>query len=71
MNVSMSKAKELGKKFKVDYTKTPFKEFYFGLKTELEHSDILNDNFDTLTKIVLAHLKEHPRYYFYLKKAGL
>lgn len=71
MKVSIQKARELGKKFKVDYKKTPFTEFHFGLKTEVEHSDILNDNFDILTKIVLAHLKEHPRYYFYLKKAGL
>ena len=71
MKVSVKKARELGEQFKIDYSITPFSEFYFGLKTELEHSDILNKDYVKLTKIVIAHLKENPRYYFYLKKVGL
>jgi hypothetical protein len=64
-------AKKLGKKFGVNYTKTPFREFVIGLKTELEHIDILAGNYEVLTKIVMAHLRENPRYYYFLEKAGL
>lgn len=71
MKITVKKAKELGKKYNIDYVKTPFKEFVVGLKTEMEHLDILSGNYEVLTKIVMAHLRENPRYYFLLDKAGL
>jgi hypothetical protein len=71
MKITTAIAKKLGKKFNINYTKTPFKEFVLGLKTELEHIDILGGNYDLLTMIVMAHLRENPRYYFFLEKAGL
>jgi hypothetical protein len=71
MEITKKKAQSLGKYFKIDYSKTPFMEFYNGLLIESEHADILKGNYHTLTRIVMAHLDEHPRYYYYLKKAGL
>lgn len=64
-------AMRLAKKFNVNLKKTPFAEFYYGLKTEMEHKDVIGDNKYVLTRIVKAHLEENPRYYYYLKKAGL
>ena len=71
MKITLKKAKELGKLHKIDYKLTPFSEFVYGLKTEMEHLDILKEDYNMLTKIVKAHLKENNRYYFFLKKAGL
>lgn len=71
MIISKKKAMTLAKKFKVDLAKTPFDEFHYGLCVEYEHKDVIGDNKYVLTRIVLAHLKETPRYYYYLKKAGL
>ncbi len=71
MVLSKEVAMALAKKFKVNLTKTPFSEFHYGLNTEYEHKDVIGDNKYILTRIVLAHLRENPRYYYYLKKAGL
>ena len=38
-------------------------EFKMGMKEELEHTDVVGDNKEDLKKIVLAHLKEDPKYY--------
>jgi hypothetical protein len=71
MKISIKRARELGKTHKIDYNITPFSEFFYGLQVETEHSDILAGDYDILTRIVKAHLRENPRYYLLLKKAGL
>lgn len=71
MKVTQVKAKQLGKYFKVDYRLTPFREFWIGLNIEMEHQNVIKHNFHTLARIVLAHLEENPRYYYFLQKAGL
>jgi len=45
------------------------KEFKMGMKEELEHSDVIGKDKEALKKIVLAHLKEDPKYYTKLKDA--
>ena len=71
MKITQAKAKELSRYFNVDHKKIPFREFWIGLNVETEHSDVVKNNKHTLARITLAHLKENPRYYFFLKKAGL
>jgi hypothetical protein len=46
-------------------------EFRHGMKAEQEHQDITGGDRVMTAKIVLAHLKEDPRYYTKLKRAGL
>ncbi len=46
-------------------------EFRQGMKAEQEHQDITGGDRVMTAKIVLAHLKEDPRYYTKLKRAGL
>ena len=69
--ITKEQAKILAKFFKINLKKTPFKEYIDGLNIELEHSDVIRGDIYTLGLIVNAHLREHPRYYFYLKKMGL
>ncbi len=38
-------------------------EFKMGMKEELEHTDVIGQDKEALKKIVLAHLKEDPKYY--------
>jgi dolichyl-phosphate-mannose--protein O-mannosyl transferase len=71
MKVTQVKARALGKYFKIDYKKTPFREWWIGLNIEMEHSNIVNGNFHTLARIAMAHIEENPRYYYFLQKAGL
>jgi hypothetical protein len=68
-------AKQLGEKYNIDFKVVPFNEYLIGLNNELEHgtkfgkmTNISNDNLDITAKIVLAHLLEDPRYYYYLEK---
>ena len=42
-----------------------------GMKVEKEHDDITHGKIDIIKKIVAAHLKEDPKYYTKLIKAGL
>lgn len=69
--ITKEQAKILANFFKINLKKTPFKEYLEGLNIELEHSDVIHGDMYTLGLIVNAHLREHPRYYYYLKKAGL
>lgn len=46
-------------------------EFYEGMEEETEHYDITGGDLVTTAKIVLAHLKENPKYYSRMKAAGL
>lgn len=38
-------------------------EFKMGMKEEMEHTDVIGQDKEALKKIVLAHLKEDPKYY--------
>lgn len=38
-------------------------EFKMGMKEETEHADVVGNDKEALKKIVLAHLKEDPKYY--------
>lgn len=65
----------LANMFGVNYKRTPLKEWHFGLNVELEHgtkygktTNITNNDLVTTARIVLAHLKESPRYYKYLQE---
>lgn len=65
-------AKTLGDSLSVDWTKVSLDEFKMGLSVESEHDngselDVVDSNKD-LAKIVLAHLKENPKYYSKLKQ---
>lgn len=65
------KAKHLGDKLKVDWSKVSLSQFKMGLAVEKEHDDgskldVVGGELD-LAKIVLAHLKEDPKYYTKLK----
>lgn len=65
-------AKNLGDKMSVNWEEIDPKEFRLGLNTETEHDDdgpldVVKSEKD-LAKIVLAHLKEHPKYYTKLKR---
>jgi len=68
-------AKKLGKYFHINFKVVPFKEWQHGFNVELEHgskfgslTNISNDNPKVTAKIAIAHLKEDPRYYYYLNK---
>lgn len=65
-------AKSLGDDMSVNWEKIDFKEFRLGLNTETEHDDdgpldVVKTAKD-LAKIVLAHLRENPKYYTKLKR---
>lgn len=65
-------ARELGDKLGVDWEEISIDEFVAGLSVESEHDDgskldVVDSDLD-LAKIVLAHLKENPKYYTKLKQ---
>ena len=77
MKFTKAVAIKLANKYNLDLNVVPVDEFVFGLNVELEHGSMLrkitkltnvtrNDP-DIIFKIVLAHLIENPRYYYYLK----
>ena len=43
-------------------------EFFLGMNTELEHTDVTHGNIVQTAKIAAAHLKENPKYYSLLMK---
>lgn len=61
-------ARKLAKEYNINLNVIDLDEFLFGLKVELEHRDITKGYYNLTTKIVIAHLKEDPRYYYYLRK---
>lgn len=69
---SKEDAKALGDSFNVDWSKVDLEEFILGLGVESEHDDggklDVVDSKTDLAKIVLAHLKENPKYYTKLKQ---
>ena len=71
---SEDKAKEIGEKLGVDWSKWDVEQFRRGMDVELEHgtedphTNVTNDDPLTTGKIALAHLKEFPDYYTRLDK---
>jgi hypothetical protein len=71
---SEDKAKEIGEKLQIDWSKWDVEQFRRGMDVELEHgkidpeTNVTNDDPLTTGKIALAHLKEFPDYYTRLDK---
>jgi RadC-like JAB domain-containing protein/uncharacterized protein DUF5661 len=65
--VTESMAKKIGNELRVDWRDIPFDEFRVGIEEEQEHTDDLR----VAAQIALDHLREDPRYYTKLKRAGL
>jgi len=71
---SEDKAKEIGDKLQIDWSKWDMEQFRRGMDVELEHgtedlhTNVTNDDPLTTGKIALAHLKEFPDYYTRLDK---
>jgi hypothetical protein len=67
-------AKRIGDKIDVNWAEVPVGEFRAGLTVELEHgkhdpqTDVTHDDLLKTGKIVLAHLKEDPKYYSRLRR---
>lgn len=68
------KAKEIGKKLGIDWSKFDIEQFRMGMDVELEHglrnahTNVTGDDPLTTGKITLAHLNEYPDYYTRLDK---
>lgn len=60
--------KQIGDKLGVDWKEVDLDEFANGMFVEEEHRDITHGDPEMTAKIVLAHLKEDPRYYTKLEK---
>lgn len=68
MKITQQMAKKIGEKYYIDFSVIRFREFWLGLNTELEHFDVTKGDLDSTAKITIAHLKEDPKYYYYLDK---
>ena len=68
------KAKEIGEKLGIDWSKFDVEQFRVGMDIELEHgkvdphTNVTNDDPLLTGKIALAHLNEFPDYYTRLLK---
>ena len=68
------KAKEIGQKLGIDWSKFDVEQFRMGMEIELEHglrdahTNVTGDDPLTTGKIALAHLNEYPDYYTRLDK---
>jgi hypothetical protein len=68
------KAKEIGEKLGIDWSKFDIEQFRMGMDVELEHglrdahTNVTDDDPLTTGKITLAHLNEYPDYYTRLDK---
>jgi len=68
------KAKEIGHKLGIDWSKFDVEQFRMGMEVELEHglrdahTNVTGDDPLTTGKIALAHLNEYPDYYTRLNK---
>ena len=69
-----AKAKEIGEKLGIDWSKFDVEQFRVGMDVELEHgkvdphTNVTNDDPLLTGKIALAHLNEFPDYYTRLIK---
>ena len=72
--ISLEKAKQMGEKLKIDWSKFDPEQFHQGMLVELEHgrreslTNVTNDDLEMTAKIALAHLREYPDYYVRLDK---
>jgi hypothetical protein len=76
--INKKTAFKLAKKFNINLDVVPFTEWHIGLNIELEHGkkynkyskkynlNITNNNHKKTASIVIAHLLEDPRYYYFL-----
>jgi hypothetical protein len=68
------KAKEIGEKLGIDWSKFDIEQFRMGMDVELEHglrdahTNVTGDDPLTTGKITLAHLNEYSDYYTRLDK---
>jgi len=68
------KAKEIGEKLGIDWSKFDIEQFRMGMDVELEHglrdahTNVTGDDPLTTGKITLAHLNEYADYYTRLDK---
>ena len=71
---SASRAREIGEKLGIDWSRFDVEQFRMGLEVELEHglhdpsTDVTGNDPILTAKIALAHLKEFPDYYTRLEK---
>jgi peroxiredoxin-like protein len=71
---SLTRAKEIGDRLGIDFTRYDMNEFRKGLEVEMEHgkkigeTNITNDDEYLTAKIAWAHLHEIPDYYTRLEK---
>ncbi len=70
MKISKEDARKLADKYNINLNVVPFEEWLDGLNIELEHTCYTNkkDFVKGLVKIVLSHLEEDNRYYFFLTR---
>lgn len=75
MYIKKSQAERLGKHFNINFDVVLFDEWHHGLNVELEHgtklgtlTNITKDSLKNTARIVIAHLIEDPRYYYFLRK---
>lgn len=74
MKINNKIAQNLSDMFKINHNVVPFNEWKIGLNIELEHgkrlskiTNVTNDDLPKTAQIVIAHLLEDPRYYYYLE----
>jgi len=68
MSISKEQAKRVLYQLGSDMEETDINEFWMGIKTEMEHTDVTHGNLKLTGQIALAHLKEFPDYYTRLKE---
>lgn len=74
---SVAEAKRIGDRLGIDWARVPIGEFRSGLTVEMEHgktnmaTNVTNDDLLKTGKIAWAHLREDPRYYTRLRRAGV
>lgn len=75
MYITKKQAKRLGTLFTINFDIVPFDEWHDGLNIELEHgtkfgnlTNVTENHLKQTARIVVAHLIEDPRYYYFLKK---
>lgn len=73
--ITKLQAQRLFKHYNLNPKAVLFDEWLIGLNIELEHgkkfgalTNVTNDNLHMTAKIALSHLKEDPKYYYYLHK---
>ena len=68
MKINKKDALKLAKLNNINLDVVRLEQWIYGLNIELEHHDITHNNEDITAKIVIAHLKEDPFYYYRLQK---